>query len=473
MLDVIKTSFFNKLLFSFVYEKTKLKLAKYNKHLQNKIGINLNNYKYYTGKIIVYETNQKGKEYYLNKLIFEGEYLNGERNGKGKEYYKNGKLKFEGEYSKGKRNGKGIEYDLDTGNLLFDGEYLNGKKWNGIARAFNRWNWDRSKFCEIDYVKGKKWNIKIFDNKENIIQELINGNGVIKEYGLYYKNLIFEGEYKNGERNGKGKEYQNGKVQFEGEYLNGERNGNGKEFEIIIEPLFGEGGNLNTKKNDKSDNILFEGTYLKGKRWNGIGYDNNHNKIYELFDGTGKVIDYYNGKISFEGNLLYGEKNGKVKEYEYEGYYSNGLKYGKGKSYNNGDLSFDAEYLDGKLYGKGKEYYKGQLLFDGEYLYDFKIKGKNYLDGKLEYEGDYLYNKKFNGKGYDKNGNIIYELINGTGKVKEYNKFTNQLIFDGEYLNGKEWNGEKIEYEDSKEIEYEYRDGKKIIKKKWWEYYSY
>ena len=41
---------------------------------------------------------------------------------------------------------------------------------------------------------------------------------------------MFEGEYLNGERNGKGKEYDydNGKLEFEGEYLNGERNGKGK-----------------------------------------------------------------------------------------------------------------------------------------------------------------------------------------------------------------------------------------------------
>ena len=44
----------------------------------------------------------------------------------------------------------------------------------------------------------------------------------------YYKNtLIFEGEYINGERNGKAKEYHkiDGKLIFEGEYLEGK---NGK-----------------------------------------------------------------------------------------------------------------------------------------------------------------------------------------------------------------------------------------------------
>ena len=43
--------------------------------------------------------------------------------------------------------------------------------------------------------------------------------------------LIFEGEYLEGERNGKGKEYYyDGELIFEGEYLNGTRNGKGKEY---------------------------------------------------------------------------------------------------------------------------------------------------------------------------------------------------------------------------------------------------
>ena len=42
--------------------------------------------------------------------------------------------------------------------------------------------------------------------------------------------LVFEGEYSNGQRNGKGKEYYyDGKLKFEGEYLNGQKNGKVKE----------------------------------------------------------------------------------------------------------------------------------------------------------------------------------------------------------------------------------------------------
>ncbi len=109
-----------------------------------------------------------------------------------------------------------------------------------------------------------------------------------------------------------------------------------------------------------------------------------------------------------------------------------------------GQLIFEGEFLDGILNGKVKEYYKGKLKFEGEYLYDYKRKGKEYINGILEYEGEYLCGRKWNGKGYDENGNIIYELKNGNGKVKEYND-SNELIFEGEYLDGKKkWKRKRI-----------------------------
>ena len=100
MLENSKSIYFIKKLFTFVDEKTKLDIIKYNKNMQNIMDINLINYKFYSKKYIMYEENGKGKEYngYDDSLEFEGEYLNGKRNGKGKEYYYNGKLSFEGEY---------------------------------------------------------------------------------------------------------------------------------------------------------------------------------------------------------------------------------------------------------------------------------------------------------------------------------------------------------------------------------------
>ena len=72
---------------------------------------------------------------------------------------------------------------------------------------------------EGEYLNGKIWNGKGYDRNEKLIFET--------EEGIYIKefdndgHLCFEGEYLNGERNGKGKEYyHNGKLEFEGEYLN-------------------------------------------------------------------------------------------------------------------------------------------------------------------------------------------------------------------------------------------------------------
>ena len=108
MLKNIKTTYFIKLLFSYVDEKQKLKIMKYNKSLKKIININIVNYKFFTGKYIIYESNGIGKEYKgtNDELVYEGEYFHGERKGKGKEY-ENGNLIFEGEYLNGKRHGKG------------------------------------------------------------------------------------------------------------------------------------------------------------------------------------------------------------------------------------------------------------------------------------------------------------------------------------------------------------------------------
>ena len=81
MLDNIKSTIITKKVFSFMNEVLKLKLLRYNKSLQKKININLINYKIQSGRYIIFESKQKGKEYdsYNDELIYEGEYLNGKR----------------------------------------------------------------------------------------------------------------------------------------------------------------------------------------------------------------------------------------------------------------------------------------------------------------------------------------------------------------------------------------------------------
>ena len=82
--------------------------------------------------------------------------------------------------------------------------------------------------------------------------------------------------------------------------------------------------------------LIFEGEYRYDRKWNGKGYDENGNIIYELINGNGKVKEYnkYNDLLKFEGEYLNDKRNGKGKEYRY-----------------NGELEFEGEYLDGKRKG--------------------------------------------------------------------------------------------------------------------------
>ena len=87
------------------------------------------NYRVLSGKYTIYEdeTNRYGKIYdaFENKLLYEGELINGRLNGKEKEYNNFGELIYEGEYLNGKRHGKGKEYNYKR-KLIFDGEYFSG-----------------------------------------------------------------------------------------------------------------------------------------------------------------------------------------------------------------------------------------------------------------------------------------------------------------------------------------------------------
>jgi len=321
-----------KIVFSYINEETKLKLIKYNKSLQNELKINIVNYRRYSGKYLIKIDNRRVKVYksFNYKLLYKGEYLNGKKHGKGKEYYHHSTL------------------------LKFTGEYLNGKKWDGIG----------------------------YDDTHNSIYKLNYGKGHVKK--------IF-----------------NHKIKFEGEYSNGKKNGKGMECNFFTE-------------------LSFEGEFRNGKKWNGKLFDRDNNISYEMKNGKGYIKKYIPNNLIFEGEYLNGELYGKgkiIKDfstfmnkyiYIYEGGFFNGKKHGKGKEYKNNELIFEGEFIKDERNGKGKEYFKNKLRFDGEYLN----------------------NKKWSGKGYDENGNIIYEINNGKGMIKEFND-EGRLISESEYLDGK------------------------------------
>ncbi len=200
-------------------------------------------------KYFIGNRNGKGKEIDLDgNLLFEGEYLDGKRNGQGKEYDKNKsyRLIFKGEFINDKRwNGVFIEFDCYD-NILFEGEYINGikegkeyknrrliyegkylnNKKNKKGKEY--YNFGKLKF-EGEYSYGRKWNGNIYDNRGNFSFKIKDGAGNGKEYDADGM-LIYDGEYLDGKRNGKGKEYHNHRLIYEGEFFDGKRRGKGKKY---------------------------------------------------------------------------------------------------------------------------------------------------------------------------------------------------------------------------------------------------
>ena len=279
----------------------------------------------------------------------------------------------------------------------------------------------------------KRVTINIEDYKREKKRYIVGEkNGFGKEFSLDTNILLFEGEYINRIRNGKGKEYhENGVIKFEGEYLKGKKiEGKGYDEENNIILILERNGK---RKEYYKDNIIkFEGEYLNEKRWNGKGYNPSGILEYELTNGKGYVKEFnYKGEYEFEGEYLYGEKNGKGKEFYKEKvtnynpfiFYSQEQKNIKKSEYKLAKLKFEGNYMNGERNGFGKEYY---------------------FNGKIQFEGEYLKGKKWNVKGYNTGGNEIFEIKNGKGHIKEYTAF-GKLIFEGEYLNG-ERSGQGIEY---------------------------
>ena len=143
--------------------------------------------------------------------------------------------------------------------------------------------------------------INEFELKEGKIQKIIR-----KEY-IYDGILIFEGEYKDGEKY-KGKEYNYyGKLIFEGEYKDTKKY-KGKEYNydgiLIFEGEYKDTKKYKGKEYNYKGKLIFEGEYKEGKKWNGIFYNpENNENCGNLINGNGIIRSYDNGKLILMVNI--------------------------------------------------------------------------------------------------------------------------------------------------------------------------
>ena len=184
----------------------------------------------------------------------------------------------------------------------------------------------------------KKWSLEKKDRKQpryvgEIADGIPSGKGA-----LYLPNGFYEGEFKNGKFNGKGKRLYFEKGKLVGEFKDNKAHGQG---------------------------------------------------IYTYLDGAKYVGEYKLGKKHGQGTFT--RPNGS----EYVGYWKFGKREGHGiRTYSNGG-KYEGEWKNG--------------LFDGQGTYIFE-------DGR-RYEGEWKNDKNWNAKMYNKEGNVIKEIVKG--KIKQ------------------------------------------------------
>ena len=365
------------------------------------------NQDYYIGEFDDNQGNGKGKYYNnMGNLVYEGEFVNSIRQGIGTYYYNKDNYYF-GNFKNGIPNGEGKYYK--DGLILYDGMYANGRKnGNGIQYYKNGSVKYIGEFANDNY-EGK--GILFFENYND---NDCNNSIINKEKIMYY-----QGDWKNGEKNGFGKEYyNNGILKYEGQFENNQYNGFGTLYLTC------------------DHNYIYTGSFVKGKM-HGKGMINNQITQNEYsFDDNKEMI-------------------------KYEGDFCNDKMEGFGEShYNNGD-SYKGEWENNEFDGEGKYYYKGKLIYEGHFNKGLKsgVGTEYYLDGSKKYSGDFL-NDKYNGKGtfYKENGDYYEgDWANGKkhGHLIKYNEY-GDIIYEGEFTYDKA----------DKKVEFFFSTIKSNIKKK-------
>lgn len=403
-------------------------------------------------------------------------------------YYSNGILKTEGGYdNKGQRDGVWKYYDM-TGTLK-DIERYTGGKLTGKRESFYSNGSIKSLYNDVNglfegvqttyYPTGVKkgeydYKAGIEEGKERSFHR----NGKL-EYEMTVVNEKFEGDFlkyyenghlreksffKAGKREGKSVNYYNvpaNQVKSEGSYREGvyvgewkfyHQNGQLDESGMLDK----EGNRTGLWKSYYDDGVLkSEEMYSKGKNDGIIKYYSNNGKQNEEFVYKNGVLQEYKA-FAPDGKIIYQNKKDGRNNYDLvlfhpngnkrrEGKIVNGLSEGVWKNYHfNGYITDEVKYTADKKDGKSIEYYpNGKIKSEMQYV-NGETDGyyrEYYKNGKLKREGAYVEDKSVGlWTGYEANG------------CKDYERFYKDDKLDG-------WQAYyscagKIDSEDNRELEY-------------------
>jgi len=254
--------------------------------------------------------NGEGTYLYSNAKYW-GNWKDGKREGKGIMYFNDGSTMYQGNYSNDKRNGFGILYWSD-GNR-YDGNWIDD---NRTGQGTFYWK-DGDRFVG-QFLNGQTTENGITTRKA--IPKLCISGDCYNGFGKFgFTNAVYEGYFKNGKKEGKGKTIAWDCGTYEGDYVNGLPNGKGKYT--------------------YSDGSVYDGNWVDGNK-------------------TGKGIQVWGkGKAEgdrYEGDWVSGNATGK-------GIYV----WGKGKA--EGDR-YEGDWIDFSRTGYGKYTEKDGTIQEGKFL---------------------------------------------------------------------------------------------------------
>lgn len=413
-----------------------------------------------------------GKYVWPNGTYYEGTVEdNGKKisvTGKGTTYFKSGAI-YEGYHRDSFEDGKGTMYYTDG--AVYKGHWEKGNFYGNGKLTFYEG------ICYIGFFDFRDNKLEFRGKKIMPSGSYYEGtfiNRSLEGFAKYYnafKELIYEGEYKNNKRNGHGKAYYSDGSFYVGEWKDNKKHGKGVlqrmdgsaiegtwkndlyDGRMVIKNLltlkkytcdYKDGvlietvkvtnlklkGNYETQKLTLKDKKEYEGHVLNGKpHGRGVCYDKSYNSTHK-YEGSFKK-----GKFTGYGSYV-------ADDSEYVGQFKNYMRHGIGvQYYSNGKAEVCGNFKNDELYGRCSFYnfYPGIAFMEGIYKRDHFV-GKVYV----EYENGNTYVGKLKnylpvGKGvivYADDSYIVGSFKNGKLHGKAI-KFANNKMYKTEYKNGK------------------------------------
>ena len=277
--------------------------------------------------------------------------------------------KYEGEVYNGAPEGLGVlSYPFSFGKTVV-GEWKIGKEWH--TEHFNKEGTLLGKYVYGEWIM--MWGVLFHHSKKDGIE-------VWYEYGDEKKDRKYVGDVTNWKPNGQGTETSPEGEKYEGEWKDGEKEGQGKFIQIDGSKYVGEW--INGERNGYGTLTSTNGTKYVGRWKDG---KKNGQGIFTSSGGSRYVGEFLNDKRNGYGTFIWPDGG------KYEGEWKNGVFHGQGKVFLTDGEKYEGEWKEGKKHGQG--------------IYSFLDESK--------YEGEFFGNEPWNVTFYDKDGSIIWKMVNG------------------------------------------------------------